>query len=200
MVNNAVATVMGETIKQSLAQLNALGVPVDRRMVGEAIAKYLAGSQVSFTPDEANRFVDDYIAANAVAPVNDTVSVESQQGFLDSLAASDGAVTTPSGLVFIIEVEGEGVMPRMGDVVSVRYEGRLSDGTVFDSTDEPIEFPVADVVAGFSQGLQMMKPGGRYRIAFPGSLGYGADGIMGVIPGNAALDFTVTLDSVKSPK
>ena len=106
-------------------------------------------------------------------------------------------MTTPSGLVFQVLTEGEGPMPADGDTVSVLYTGRLSDGSEFDSTDKPVDLSVSGVVPGMSEGLKMMKPGGRYRLVIPSDLGYGNRGIRGVIPGGAALDFTVELVGIK---
>ncbi|MDE5647858.1 MAG: FKBP-type peptidyl-prolyl cis-trans isomerase [Muribaculaceae bacterium] len=77
--------------------------------------------------------------------------------------------------------------------MTVSYEGRLSDGTVFDTTETPIAMTVGTLVPGFNQGLMKMRPGGTYRLVIPAEMGYGREGIPGVIPGNAALDFTVTL-------
>ncbi len=87
-------------------------------------------------------------------------------------------------------------MPADTDRVQLMYTGRFYDGTVFDATGSPISFGVNEVTPGFSEGLKLMKPGGRYRIVMPASLGYGPDGIPGAIPGNAALDFTVELISI----
>ncbi|MDE6397419.1 MAG: FKBP-type peptidyl-prolyl cis-trans isomerase [Muribaculaceae bacterium] len=199
-VSTAVGTVLGENIVRSLQQLERMGVAADRQKVAETIVAYVAGVPTGLDPMQANIFIDNYIAANSRS-VSDTVSVESQEGFLSNLAATDGAIRTPSGLVFIVEQEGEGPFPAPDDVVTVDYVGRFSDGTVFDRTEgRPVDFPIGAVVPGFAEGLQMMKPGGRYRIAFPASLGYGAQGIPGAIPGNAAIDFTVTLHSVKPAK
>ena len=83
--------------------------------------------------------------------------------------------------------------PAATDRVRVTYKGALADGTVFDSTDKAISLPVAGVVPGFSEGLQLMRPGGTYRLFIPAELGYGARGASGVIPPGAVLDFTVTL-------
>ena len=125
-------------------------------------------------------------------------SAESQQAFLDAQKSREGVVETPSGLLFEVITEGEGTPPGLNDTARVTYTGALADGTVFDSTEKPIDLPVSGVVKGFSEGLQMMKPGGTYRLFIPASLGYGDKGAGGVIPPGAALDFTVTLlDVVK---
>ncbi|MDE6629141.1 MAG: FKBP-type peptidyl-prolyl cis-trans isomerase, partial [Muribaculaceae bacterium] len=77
--------------------------------------------------------------------------------------------------------------------VKVTYTGKLSDGTVFDQPERPVQFPVSNLVPGFTEGLKLMKPGGTYRLFIPATLGYGDLGAGGVIPPGAALDFTVTL-------
>ena len=103
---------------------------------------------------------------------------------------------TPTGLLFEVITEGEGASPTESDQVRVTYTGRLSDGTVFDSTEKPVQFPVGNLVAGFSEGLKMMKPGGDYRIIIPPQLGYGEKGAAGVIPPGAVLDFTIHLNDI----
>jgi peptidylprolyl isomerase len=103
------------------------------------------------------------------------------------------AVTTASGLRFQVLEPGTGRRPRPGDAVLVRYEGRLADGTVFDATVQPVGLPVSDLVPGFTEALQLMNEGGRYRFWIPPALAYGAEGSSGAVPPNAELDFTVTL-------
>jgi peptidylprolyl isomerase len=102
-------------------------------------------------------------------------------------------VTTASGLRFQVLRSGAGARPQPGDAVLVTYVGRLADGTVFDAAAAPVGLPVSGVVPGFSEALQLMNVGGRYRFWIPAALAYGAAGVPGHIPPNAELDFTVTL-------
>lgn len=99
----------------------------------------------------------------------------------------------PSGLVFEVITEGEGTSPTIDNRVRLLYTGRLADGTVFDQTERPVDFPLRGLVPGFSEGLSLMKPGGTYRLFIPPSLGYGEEGAAGTIPPNAAIDFQVQL-------
>ena len=103
--------------------------------------------------------------------------------------------TTQSGLQFQAIKEGTGPSPTTSDIVLVHYKGKLEDGTVFDSTEgkQPVPFPVTGVIPGFTEGLQMMKKGGTYRLRIPPQLAYGEKGAGGVIPGNATLDFEIQL-------
>lgn len=108
-------------------------------------------------------------------------------------------VTTESGLQYEVLQEGEGESPGPNDVVEVHYEGILEDGMVFDSSylrGSPSKFGVNQVIKGWTEGLQLMKPGATYRFVIPPNLGYGDRGAGDKIPGNATLDFEVTLLSV----
>jgi len=104
-------------------------------------------------------------------------------------------LTTASGIQLQVLKEGTGAQPTTTDIVLVHYEGRLEDGTVFDSTKgkQPVPFPVTGVIPGFTEGLQMMKKGGTYRLKIPPQLAYGEKGAGGVIPPNATLDFEIEL-------
>lgn len=192
-VSTAVGTVLGNYIRGSVDQLATLGVQIDPDVFVATMARMLRGEDTGFTVDSANDWIDRYIRATRPDDLPDAYTPESQAEFLARMAATPGAVTTPSGLVFIVEQEGEGPMPSATDRVEVKYRGQFYDGTVFDATGSPITFGVTEVAPGFSEGLRMMRPGGRYRIIMPASLAYGPEGITGAIPGNAALDFTVEL-------
>lgn len=195
----AAGTVLGSYIKGSLDNLRRLGVEIDNAVFTDALGRVLQGRDTGFSQDRANQYIDSCVTAarRAAMPV-DTLSVASQQQFLQQAAALEGAVTTPTGLVFIVEREGEGAMPTDSSTVRMMYTGRFYDGIEFDKTDTPIEFAVEGLAPGFAEGLKMMRPGGRYRLVIPASLGYGTEGIPGAIPGNAALDFTVDLIAVKN--
>jgi hypothetical protein len=109
--------------------------------------------------------------------------------------AGQQMTTTQSGLKLQVLEEGTGPSPTTADVVLVHYEGKLEDGTVFDSTrgKQPVPFPVTGVIPGFTEGLQLMKKGGSYRLKIPSELAYGEKGAGGVIPPNATLDFEIQL-------
>lgn len=115
---------------------------------------------------------------------------------------SQGFKTTESGLRYKIEKEGDGPKAEKGKTVSVHYKGMLADGTVFDSSfkrNQPIDFPlgVGHVIAGWDEGIQLLKVGDQARFVIPSHLGYGDRGAGGVIPPNASLVFDVELVAVK---
>jgi FKBP-type peptidyl-prolyl cis-trans isomerase FkpA len=119
------------------------------------------------------------------------------QSDLAAKAASEpGAVVSKSGLVFRSIVEGKGPSPTASDVVKVHYRGTLADGTEFDSSyarNSPAEFPLNRVIACWTEGVQMLKVGGKAKLTCPPGIAYGPRGAGGVIPPNATLQFEVEL-------
>lgn len=129
------------------------------------------------------------IAANA----------EAGKKFLDENGKKDGVKTTATGLQYKVEKEGKGAKPTKSDSVTVHYEGRLLDGTVFDSSyerKEPVTFKVTDVIPGWVEGLQLMNEGSKYTLYIPSTLAYGETGAPPSIPPNATLTFDVELIKV----
>lgn len=124
-----------------------------------------------------------------------------QQGrdFLTNNASQPGVMSTASGLQYqVVESasDSSAPMPAETDTVSVHYEGSLIDGTVFDSSiqrDQPATFPLNGVITGWTEGLQLMKVGDKFRFFIPSELGYGASGAGDIIPPNAVLIFDVEL-------
>jgi FKBP-type peptidyl-prolyl cis-trans isomerase len=119
--------------------------------------------------------------------------------FLKENAQKEGVVTTASGLQYMILEEGDGKSPKATDKVRCHYEGMLIDGTLFDSSlqrGEPADFPLNGVIAGWTEGLQLMKEGAKYRFFIPYLLGYGAGGAGNSIPPYSTLIFDVELIKV----
>jgi FKBP-type peptidyl-prolyl cis-trans isomerase FkpA len=128
------------------------------------------------------------------------VNKKAGQAFAEKAAAEKGATKTPSGLVFIEVAPGTGDAPKASDTVKVHYTGKLIDGTVFDSSvqrGEPATFPLSGVIKCWTEGLQMMKVGGKAKLVCPSDIAYG-DGGRPPIPPGATLVFEVELlDIVK---
>ena len=117
--------------------------------------------------------------------------------FLEENAKKEGVVTTGSGLQYKVVTQGNGPKPASAnDTVEVHYKGTLIDGTVFDSSydrGKPISFALTRVIAGWTEGVQLMSVGSKYIFYIPSELGCGAQGAGGVIPPNATLIFEVEL-------
>lgn len=187
---------LGLNFASGLNEMESLGLKVDRQAFAQAILSVLKGENIGFTAKSAGDFIDSQIAPLTGARDKAAFTPESQAAFVAQAAGKEGAVTTASGLVLQVITEGEGEFPSDNDRVELEYIGRLSDGSIFDETEQPVNFDLVRLVPGFSEGLKLMRPGGEYRIVFPAALGYGERGVGDVIPPGAALDFTVKLLSV----
>ena len=123
-------------------------------------------------------------ATFTLAPLTTMAETPSEKGekFLADNKSKDGVKTTASGLQYKITKEGEGKSPKATDTVLVHYEGKLLDGTVFDSSikrNEPISFPLNRVIPGWTEGLQLIKEGGKAILYIPSKLAYGPRGTPG---------------------
>lgn len=120
------------------------------------------------------------------------------RAFLAENARREGVVTLASGLQYEVLTAGEGAKPGLDDQVRTHYHGTLIDGTVFDSSyqrGQPAEFPVSGVIAGWTEALQLMGVGSKWRLYVPSELAYGAQGV-GSIPPHSVLVFDVELLAV----
>ncbi len=141
-------------------------------------------------------------AAFTLAPLSTMAETPLEKGekFLASNKSKEGVKTTASGLQYKVVKEGTGKSPAATDNVLVHYEGKLLDGTVFDSSikrGEPISFPLNRVIPGWTEGLQLMKEGGKSTLYIPSKLAYGAGGAGGSIGPNETLIFEVELIKIK---
>jgi len=152
-----------------------------------------SGRETRFDIDEAIDRID--AAFNAIQEEKNAPLIQQEIEFLAQNAKKPGVIITPSGLQYEILVEANGPKPSFYDTVQVQYEGRLSDGYLFDSTYEygrPLEFAVNDVFPGWSEGMQLMPVGSTYRFYIPSEIAFGSNG-NGPIPPYATLIFTVEL-------
>ncbi len=122
--------------------------------------------------------------------------------FLEENAKREGVISTASGLQYEVLTKADGATPKATDVVSVHYEGRLVDGTVFDSSIQrgsPIDLPVSGVIAGWVEALQLMHVGEKVKLFIPSDLAYGDQSPSPAIPPNSVLVFDLELLSIKDP-
>lgn len=139
------------------------------------------------------------VAEQAAAPVDSLAAIFADPARKSDVATDSTYAVTESGLRYIIAKQGTGKSPIAEDVVKVHYTGRLTDGTIFDSSvarGEPATFPLNRVIPGWTEGLQLMKEGGEAIFYIPANLGYGPTGAPPVIPPNADLIFEVSLISI----
>ena len=126
-------------------------------------------------------------------------SVWAQSDFAQVAAKEPGAKVTASGLVYRSLQDGQGASPMATDKVKVHYRGTFPDGKEFDSSykrNQPIDFPLNGVIACWTEGVQLMKVGGKAKLTCPPAIAYGVRGAGGVIPPNATLQFEVELIAI----
>src|SRR6266511_297764 len=140
--------------------------------------------------------VNDLARSRAPKAAEKAAAREKEQGtaYLAKMSKEKGAKKSPSGAIIFTEKEGTGPSPTATDKVKVNYTGTLVSGRVFDSSAQrgPVEFPLGNVIKCWTEGLQLMKVGGKAKIVCPSEIAYGAAGNAG-IPGNAVLTFDVEL-------
>lgn len=194
-----VSYALGLGIGRQLAQMGASELNIDD--FAAAIKDVIAGNELKVSNREAQTIVQDYFRKqeeklNAERAEKGKVAKAEGEKYLAENAKKEGVVTLPSGLQYMVLKEGNGKKPKATDQVKCHYEGFLIDGTVFDSSiqrGEPAVFPLNQVIAGWTEGLQLMQEGAKYRFFIPYVLGYGEGGAGASIPPYAALIFDVEL-------
>lgn len=197
-----VSYALGLGIGRQLSQMGADNLDIDD--FAKAIKDILSGNEPAVGDAETQTLVKDFFEkqeakqrAAAAEKFKDTK--EKGEKYLAENAKKEGVVTLPSGLQYQIIKEGNGRKPKATDKVKCHYEGMLIDGTLFDSSiqrGEPATFPLNGVIAGWTEGLQLMQEGAKYRFFIPYNLGYGEHGAGASIPPFAALVFDVELIEV----
>ena len=169
-----------------------------------AVADVLQGRQPKMGHEEVNEVLEHYFAEleerqQAEAAERGKVAKGEGEAFLTANAKKAGITVTPSGLQYEVVKEGNGRQPKASDTVRCHYEGTLIDGTVFDSSYRrgmPAEFGLRQVIAGWTEGVQLMKEGSIFKFYIPYNLAYGERGAGADIPPYAALIFKVELIKV----
>ena len=176
---------------------------VDAELINSAIAQVVNDSSAFDQPTAQRVFQNLNIALSdqqAMKTAEENMAnLEAGTAFLEENAKREGVISTESGLQYEVITEGTGQKPTAESTVSVFYEGTLIDGTVFDGnfdTKDTISFPLNGVIAGWTEGLQLMPVGSTYKLYIPSNLGYGSR-TAGPIPGNSVLIFRIELLSVE---
>ena len=157
--------------------LNGMGVQnINNADFAQAVADVLAGNPTALTDAEAQKIVTDFLQKQEEEKGKE--AREAGEAFLADNATKEGVVVLPSGLQYLVLEEGNGKKPAATDQVKCHYEGRLIDGTVFDSSyerGESAELRVDEVIEGWTEILQIMPVGSTYEVFVPQELGYGSD-------------------------
>ena len=159
-----------------------------------AVEQVLNGEKLEMTEVQAQGLVQEFLREQQEAAGK--AAREAGENFLAENAKREGVKVTETGLQYEVLTPALGIKPTPTDTVTCHYEGRLIDGTVFDSSyrrGEPASFPLQGVIRGWTEGLQLMSIGSKFRFFIPFDLAYGAQGAGGSIPPYAALVFDVEL-------
>lgn len=181
---------LGVALSQNIAGFEL--APAELELVKQGLSDGATGKAASFDPQP-------HFAK--LQQLQQSRSAAAAKVHLDKAAAEKGAKKTPSGLIITTLTEGKGATPKATDTVKVHYHGTFPDGKVFDSSvqrKEPATFALNEVIACWTEGLQLMKVGGKSRLVCPGSIAYGERGRPG-IPPNATLVFEVELLEIQKP-
>jgi FKBP-type peptidyl-prolyl cis-trans isomerase FklB len=191
-----VSYALGLGIARQLAGMGASEVNVDD--IAQALKDIFAGKEPQVTDQEGQQLVNEFFQ-NKQAEMA-AKAKEGGEKFLEENGKKEGVVTLPSGLQYQVLREGNGKKPKATDKVECHYEGTLIDGTKFDSSydrGQTATFGLNQVIAGWTEGLQLMQEGAKYRFFIPYNLAYGENGAGQSIPPYAALIFDVELVAVK---
>jgi len=195
----AIGMDMGNSLKRN-------SIDVDPDILAQAIKDVLKGKKLLMTEQEARATMTG-LQKELQGKQQEKMKVQGEknknegEAYLTANKKKDGVKTLPSGLQYTVLAEGKGKSPKATDTVSVNYKGSLIDGTEFDSSykrGEPATFPVGGVIKGWTEALQLMKEGAKWRLVIPADLAYGPQGTQGgPIGPNAVLIFEVELISIK---
>jgi FKBP-type peptidyl-prolyl cis-trans isomerase len=195
-VADKVSYAVGLNIGRSLQQQ---GLEVDLKLLSAGIAAILSDTKPALTEAEARAAFEEYRSEKEKA------GKKIVRKFLEENAKKKGVQQTKSGLQYLVLREGTGEKPTKQNTVSTHYRGKLMNGNVFDesykgesptATDRPVSFGVTQVIAGWTEALQLMKVGAKYRLFIPSELAYG-EREQSSIPPNSLLIFEIELMSIK---
>ncbi|WP_313086393.1 FKBP-type peptidyl-prolyl cis-trans isomerase [Pseudomonas sp.] len=190
---------IGLNMGKSLAQEGM--ADLDSKAVAQGIDDAMGKKEQKLT-DEQLMEAFSYLQKRAeehVAEMNKEAAAAGKK-FLEENAKRDGVKTTDSGLQYEVVKQADGPQPGPDDVVTVHYEGKLTGGTVFDSSIKrgtPIDLPVSGVIPGWVEGLQLMHVGEKYKLYIPSELAYGEQSPSPLIPANSVLVFDLELLGIK---
>ena len=186
---------LGLGIGQQLKSMNIENFSVSE--FARSIEDVMSGKETEMSAKDAQILLNEYFQKKQEEEAK--ANIAEGKAFLEENGKREGVVTTKSGLQYEVLTEGTGNSPKATDKVRCHYEGRLTDGSVFDSSyqrGEPADFGLNQVIAGWTEGVQLMKEGAKYRFHIPYLLGYGERGAGASIPPYATLVFDVELIKV----
>lgn len=200
----AIGVSFANYLNTSIEKPAEIGINLDKDIVLKGIDDVFA-EKAGMTEEETHQALQDLDKRvsekmQAQAAEKSAAAKKSGDDFRAEFAKEDGVKKTESGILYQVEKEGDGISPKATDTVVVNYEGTLVDGTKFDSSydrKEPATFPLNRVIPGWTESVQLMTVGSKYKVVIPPELAYGEQDTP-TIPANSTLVFEIELMSVKS--
>ncbi len=192
---NKISYALGLGIGQQLKSMNIEDFSIED--FTKSISEVMAGKETVISSREAQVMLNEYFQKKEKEQAQ--TAIAEGKVYLEQNAKRDGVTQTKSGLQYEVLTEGTGKSPKATDTVRCHYEGRLLDGTVFDSSykrGEPADFGLNQVIPGWTEGVQLMKEGSKFRFHIPYLLAYGERGAGAQIPPYSTLIFDVELIKV----
>lgn len=192
---NKISYALGLGIGQQLKSMNIEDFSIED--FTKSISEVMAGRETAISSREAQVMLNEYFQKKEKEQAQ--TAIAEGKVYLEQNAKRDGVTQTKSGLQYEVLTEGTGKSPKATDTVRCHYEGRLLDGTVFDSSykrGEPADFGLNQVIPGWTEGVQLMKEGAKFRFHIPYLLAYGERGAGAQIPPYSTLVFDVELIKV----
>jgi len=195
---DSVSYAIGLNIANSLKQDKLDSINLDAMKA--ALEDVLQAKDLKFSVEVSHQIITGYMQKAAEKKAEPMIKEGAQ--FLEANGKKEGVTTTASGLQYKIIAEGKGESPKATDKVKVNYKGMLIDGTVFDSNEgkDPIEFVLNQVIPGWTEGVQLMKPGSKFELYIPYQMAYGERGAGEIIAPYSTLIFQIELLSFEAPK
>ena len=193
-ISYSLGMVIGTNLKTS-------GLEISPEVFMQGLKDVIAGKKTKFTDAEAQESIQAALAVAEAKKGADNMAAGT--AFLEGNRKKAGIVTTASGLQYAVLTAGKGPKPKASDTVKVNYEGKLLNGSVFDSSyarNESATFPLDGVIRGWTEGVQLMPVGSKYRFFVPSDLAYGQQGAGGAIAPNSTLIFEIELLSIEAAK
>ena len=192
---NKISYALGLGIGQQLKSMNIEDFSIED--FTKSISDVMSGNETAISSREAQAMLNEYFQKKEKEQAQ--TAIAEGKVYLEQNAKRDGVTQTKSGLQYEVLTEGTGKSPKATDTVRCHYEGRLLDGTVFDSSykrGEPADFGLNQVIPGWTEGVQLMKEGAKFRFHIPYLLAYGERGAGAQIPPYSTLVFDVELIKV----
>lgn len=198
---------IGMYMERNLEEHNKMGLALDKSLILKGFTDSLAGkSQIEKEDIQALLMnLDQAMKAKQQeqALASSEASLAEGKKFLEENAKKEGVKVTDSGIQYVVLTEAEGEKPAATDTVKVHYKGTFLNGDTFDSSydrGEPAVFPLNRVISGWTEGVQLMSVGSKYKFTIPSDLAYGPNGNPPRIPGNSVLEFEIELLEIQKPE